>query len=367
MKFSCTQENLNKGLSIVSHVASKNVTLPILNNVLIKAEGGIIKLSATNLEIGVNCSLRGKIEEEGSFTVQARLISDYINLLPNIKIDFKLEENSLHIESESGKTIIKGSLADEFPLIPQVEKKTGYSCNAKNFRRAIAQVIFAAAYDESRPEISGVLFNFGQKDLIMAATDSYRLAEKKIELIKAAKSVKSIIIPTKTLQELIRVLDDEIEELEIYINENQILFSFGEVGIISRLVEGQYPNYQQIIPKEYQTEVKIDTEGLIKLVKSASLFCKPGINDVSLEINSTEKRVIISAFNTQVGENVASLEGEVKGGNNNIVFNYRYLLDGLQNTETDRVIIEITNNASPGVIKPEGKNDYIYLIMPIKQ
>jgi DNA polymerase III subunit beta len=367
MKFSCTQENLNKGLSIVSHVASKNITLPILNNVLIKAEHGLIKLSATNLEIGVFCSLRGKIEEEGNFTIQARLLSDYINLLPNVKIDFRLEDGSLHIESEAGKTIIKGSPADEFPLIPQVEKKAGITCNVKAFRRAIAQVIFAAAFDESRPEISGVFMNFNKDELVMAATDSYRLAEKKISIEKAGKVEKSVIVPVKTLQELIRVLDDELENIEIFISDNQILFTFNEVGIISRLIEGQYPNYQQIIPKERKTEVKLNGQELVKAVKSASLFCKPGINDVGFEINSSDKKIIISAFNTQVGENITTLTGEIDGENNSIVFNYRYLLDGLQNIDNENVILEFTNSGSPGVIKPEGKTDYIYLIMPIKQ
>jgi len=367
MKFSCTQENLNKGLLIVSHIASKNITLPILNNVLIKAENGALKLSATNLEIGVYCTLRGKIEKEGNFTVQAKLLSDYISLLPNIRVDFELKDGNLYIESESGKTIIKGTPADEFPLIPQVEKKQGYSCNPKEFKKALSQVIFAAAFDESRPEISGVLMNFIDNELILAATDSYRLAEKRIKLEKSAKAAKSVIVPTKTLQELIRVLDESVENFEIYLNENQILFSFNEVGIISRLIEGQYPNYQQIIPKEHRTEIKLFNKDLIKAVKSASLFCKPGINDVGLEIKAEEKKIVISAFNTQVGENTSSLDGEVKGENNSIVFNYRYLLDGLQNIDTENLILEFTNNANPGVIKPENQNDYIYLIMPIKQ
>jgi len=367
MKFSCTQENLNKGLSIVSHIASKNVTLPILSNVLIRAEQGQIKLSATNLEIGVFCALRGKIEEEGSFTVQARLLSDYINLLPNVRIDFRLEDGSLHIESEAGKTIIKGSPADEFPLIPQVEKKIGHELGAKTFRRAVGQVIFAAAFDESRPEISGVFMNFDKNELVLAATDSYRLAEKRIDLERAAKTAKSVIVPVKTLQELIRIVDDEVEKVEIYLSENQILFNFDEVGIISRLIEGQYPNYQQIIPREKQTVVKLNGQELIKAVKSASLFCKPGINDVGLEVNTADKKVVVSAFNTQVGENVTTLLGEVSGENNSIVFNYRYLLDGLQNIDDENVFLELNNSASPGVIKPESKTDYIYLIMPIKQ
>lgn len=364
MKFSCTQENLNYGLNTVSHVASKNVSLPILNNVLIAAENGALKLTTTNLEIGINCQIRGKIEKEGKITIQAKLLSDYINSLPNERVDLEVEGDNLKIKSGKAKTTIKGSSSEEFPLIPKVEKNKGFQVKAREFKKAITQVIYAAAADESRPEISGVFLKSDGKEIILAATDSYRLAEKKIKAEKASE-VGGVIIPTRTLMEINRILTDQTEEVSFFINENQILFVFDGIELVSRLIEGQYPEYQQIIPQGGKTKVELNVQEFIKIVKTTSLFCQSGINDISLEIKKGE--VVVSASNSQLGENISRLKAEIEGEENNIVFNYRYLLDGLSSVESEEIILELTDNASPGLIKPKGLSDYIYLIMPIRQ
>ncbi|MFA5358594.1 MAG: DNA polymerase III subunit beta [Patescibacteria group bacterium] len=387
MKFSCTQENFNQGLLIASHIATKNVNLPILNNILIKAEDGLIKISTTNLEIGVTCFVRGKVEENGEFTLPARVLADYINLLPREKIDLELKEDQIKINCSNHQTTIKGEAASEFPLIPQIKKTIPYSIKPNEFLRGIQQVVFATAISEARPEISGVFMYFDNenKKLIMAATDSYRLAEKKINLSKISEEnkEKKVVLPTKTLQEIQRILsvinkekdNDGGEEdfLDIYLNENQILFVYNNIELISRVIEGQYPNYSAIIPNSYKTQMIIHTDDLTKAVKSASLFVKSGINDISLQLKP-EAELIISSINAQIGENTSSLEANINGEQNEVVLNYRYLLDGLTAINTSEALVEVTDNNTPVIIKPvlasaqEGVDrDYLYLIMPIKQ
>jgi len=384
MKISCTQENLNQGLFVVSHIASKNTALPILNNVLIQAEQNTIKLSATNLEIGVSCIIRGKVEQEGDFTVQSRLLADYVSLLPKQQVDLESpkddkvgQDQSLSVSSKNNSTKIKGQNATDFPLIPQIEKKTKYILNSKDLRQAISQVIFAVSVSENRPEINGVLFNFNSDKLILAATDSYRLAERSVNLDKKSTSVpQKVIVPTRTLQELQRILGSfkdpaaisDIEEVEIYLAENQILFVLGDVELISRLVEGQYPDYQQIIPEQTGTKITLNVSEFTNATKTTSLFARSGIYDVNLEVLADSKELVVSSANNQLGENVSKLSGDVTGGSNNIVVNYRYLLDGLQNINDDQIELGIIDNNSPCIIKPAGKNgDYLYIVMPIKQ
>jgi len=382
MKISCTQENLNQGLFIVSHIASKNMALPILNNILIQVDKNTIKFSATNLEIGVSCIIRGKVEEDGEFTVQSRLIADYAALLPKEKIDLSVAESKkegedqvLAISCKNHNTKIKGQPAADFPLIPQIDRKNLYVMNCQELRRAISQVIFAVSGSETRPEINGVFFKFEGDNLVLAATDSYRLAEKSVKLGKKSKGTnQSVIVPARTLQELQRILGSfkdpaaisEIEDVEIYLGENQILFVLGDIELISRLVEGQYPDYRQIIPKESNTKIVLNIAELINAAKTASLFARSGIYDINLDFNKDE--IVVSAANNQLGENISKLSGKISGQQNSIVVNYRYLLDGLQNLDAEEAELSIIDGGNPCVIKTAGKDsDYLYIIMPIKQ
>ena len=369
MKFTCTQENLNKALSMVSHVASRSATLPILNNILIQVKDGLINLNSTNLEIGISTNLRGKVEKEGSFTVQAKLLADYINLLPKENIELELKDQTVFVKSKNQETYVKGLDANDFPVIPEVEKKEPVVVKSGDLRRALNQVMFTVTLDESRPEISGVLFILNKKSLTLVGTDSYRLAEKNITLINNVETEKQIIVPLKTLQEVARILNEvEGDETNIYINDSQILFTInGEVELISRLIEGQYPDYKQIIPTESKSQVKVKVDDLIRTIKSVSLFCKPGINDVKFSFIKDKNELVISAANSGVGENTVTLPIEMTGIDNEVVFNYRYFLDGLNNLGTAEVIIEMVSESTPGVVKPEGKTDYLYIVMPIRQ
>jgi len=369
MKFTCTQENFNRGLLIASHIANRNVTLPILNNVLIKASSGLITLSTTNLEIGITAVIRGKVEQEGEFTVQAKLIADYVNLLPKENIGFELANQTLKIECGNHKTAIKGTEAGDFPEIPEIEDGQEVILKVGDLKSSLSQVLFAVSIDESRPEISGVLFSFSGGILTMVGTDSYRLAEKKISLVKGLNSPKQVIVPLRTLQEAHRILSEAgDQQLTLVLNDNQILFKLNdEVKLTSRLVEGQYPDYQQIIPETSKTQAKVKAGELVRVIKSAALFCKPGINDVNLKFFPDKSEIVVSSINSSVGENIASQQSEISGDANEVVFNYRYLLDGLNNLPDNEVILEIVSDSAPGILRPEKGDDYLYIIMPIRQ
>lgn len=258
--------------------------------------------------------------------------------------------------------------AEDFPLIASVDAKHSVQMPVPDFKEALSQVLFAVALDETRPEISGVFFQLNKKGLTLAATDSFRLAERSVQLKQAPTEEGSFIVPNRTLQELNRILGDASQEepLTIRWTENQVSFEFDGIELISRLIEGQYPDYQQIIPSNFKTELVIEAKELAQLVKSASLFCRAGINDVTLTVDPAKKQLEVKAANSQLGENKGAIQAEATGDENEIVFNYRYVLDGLNNMNTKQVRLMLIDKHNPGVFLPEGEKGYTYIIMPIK-
>jgi len=379
MKFSCTQENLNQALGLVSHITGKNVTLPILQNILIRAKDGLITFLATNLEVGVTYQVRGKVEADGEFTVPGKVLADYVGLLPKDRVDVVLDGTTLLLSCDSYKTKIKGEVSSEYPIIPQVVREQSFGVLVEALLSALQQVTFSAAMSESRPEISGVLFWLkpNEQKLVLAATDSYRLAERTIPLTGTGEE-KRVIIPVRTLQELQRMLttinragENDATNLALYFHDNQVLFVCDQLELVSRVIDGQYPDYVAIIPTTSPTEVVVSTQDILKAVKSASLFAQSGINDISLRC-LPEGKLIVSSVNTQVGENTSSLTAAVGGPEQTVVLNYRYVIDGLNVMTTPEVVFGITDNNNPVMIKPTiaGSNEpsaYQYLIMPIKQ
>jgi DNA polymerase III subunit beta len=374
MRLICLQENLKKGLNIVGHVTSKNINLPILNNILIRTKEGNIELISTNLEIGVVHQLRGKTEAEGQFTVDSKLITEYVNLLNgHEKVNLEEKDGELKLECGSYKTKIKGESAKEFPLIPVIPKEAFISCQINDLKRALTSVVFAVSNSENRVELTGVLFSFSKNKLSLVATDSYRLAE--CEITAASQEIVSdikVIVPSKTAQEFLRILNsvdmsalESEAEVKIYIAENQILFTVDSVDLISRLINGHYPDYKQIIPTHSQTEVLVERSELLRAVKASALFSKTGINDVTLKFS--KNKIIVSAFSGASGESQAEIEATITGGENEITINYRYLVDGLNNINGDLVRIGILNSNTPCVLKAEKDDGYLYIIMPIRQ
>ncbi len=366
MKVICTQENLNKGLSLVANIANRSSNLPILNNVLLRANKEGLTLITTDLEIGIKTAVRGKIEKKGEFTVDAKLLHNFVSLLPNENITLLLEGDNLEIKSSNQETSIKGLAAEDFPLIPEMEKNNMIELSVADLKKSLNQVLIAASLDASRIEINAVNFHFQKDQLILAATDSYRLAEKKIPVSNGENT--SLIIPLKTLQELNRILNEQSEKnLKVYFNENQILFEIDGVEIISRVIDGKYPDYSQIIPTEFTTEAKCEISQLVPAIKSVALFCKQGINDIKLSFDVKDQKIIIATASSHTGTSIAKVSADIRGGENDIVFNYRYLLDGLAHLGDSEVNFKINNSSSPGLLQPVGNDQYIYLVMPIRQ
>lgn len=373
MKVSCTKNNLQTGLAIVSHLSTKNIQLPILNNVLVVAKNGNIRLTATNLEIAVSCLVRGKVDEEGDITIPSKLLYDYISLLKEEKIDLQTNDQILHIEAGDYKTKINGLPSSDFPLVPSVVADKTFVVPVDGFREALSQTVFAAANNESRPELSGILLRFSVNELVLVATDSYRLAERKIKTSSEAAGETSVIIPSRTMVEVNRILSvfkDAAEaptEVQISLSENQAVFTFGSVELISRTIEGNFPDYQQIIPKSFQTETKIDRDDLMNAVKTASLFSRSGLFDITLSFDPVGTVKAAAADSTR-GENTANTKAAVTGPENSVTLNFRYLLDGLQSMTTTEVLFQMIDGSNPCVVKPVGnEKNHLYIVMPIKQ
>lgn len=395
MKLICTQENLNKALNIVGRVVNKNTTLPILNNILLKTEKKGLKLSSTNLELGVSHWIGGKIEEEGEITVPMKLFANFISNLPSGNVEVRLREDMLSVKCNGYKTNIKGISAKEFPIMPKIEAEPIFKISSLEFKNALNQVIPAVSNSESRMELTGILLDISQirkGKVTLVATDSYRLAEKTFEVdkkdiseeaLKILGEVNSVILPKNTAQELARDLDDEEEMLEITISEKQILFNFGRSNIISRLIEGKYPDYKQVIPETYFIKTEMNNKELLNAIRVASLFASSASNSIEMKISALSKNIEISAETTEVGSNVTripseidfnpekgdkKMEGAVKDEKDsfNVVYNYKYLIDGLNSVSGEKATLRINNENSPTILNSSGNDSFIYVIMPIR-
>ncbi len=367
MKCICTQENLLKGLSQVSHVAGRSTTLPILKNLLITAASDGITLSATNLEIGVTTTVRGKVDQPGTFTVQARVLMDYVSLLPAGNVTLELDNNELHVTCAGSKTTLKGLSAEDFPVIPRVSDGIRMSLPAALLKTALTQTVFAVAADDARPEISGVLFHLNGHELTLAATDSYRLAEVRLPLT-TSKEEQRAIVPSRSLSELLRLLP-ESGDVAMVMGENQVSFQVESTELVTRLIEGQFPDYTQIIPTSFTSTLTLDASQFTKTLRQVSLFCRSGINDVTLQYDQDMSK--LTAANAQVGASDVELPGSLSGNGGSIVFNWRFLLDGLAVAGTEEVALQLNDEKGPGLIVPVNPSKvqppFRYLVMPIRQ
>ena len=339
-----------------------------------------MKLTATNLEIASSCLVRGKIEEEGEFTVPAKLFFDYVSLLPSEPVDLEVVDRVLHIHSGTYSTKMNGLPASEFPLIPPVAGGVNYRLPAEPLRAAISQVLFAVAANEARPELSGVCVRFqdpatGVGKAALAATDSYRLAERMVEVTGPAEP-RTVIIPARTMSEIGRIISvskDDVEtpeNVEFVSADNQLLVRIGSIELTSRTIDGRYPDYRQIIPTQFKTEVRVDVSSLSKAVKTASLFSRTGLFDVHLVFSASEKTITVKGADTARGENVVTIPAEVKGEDNAVTVNYRYLLDGLAASGEPIVDLRLIDAMNPCLVTPHSESskiDYLYIVMPIKQ
>jgi DNA polymerase III subunit beta len=375
VKITCKQQDLSRGLTVVSHAVSNRSTLPILANILLATDNGRLKLSATNLEIGINCWVDCEIHEEGSTTVPAKLLTDFVNSLTQDPLDITVPEdsNKVNIKGEGSSANIKGMDASEFPLIPSAEGgEPPVILDAALLKEMIAEVTIAAGEDESRPVFTGVLVQVGNEQLTFAAADAFRLAVRSAPLPGDATSRGDILVPARTLEELGRILPAEgAVQMIVTPNRSQVLFHTEQIDLVSRLIEGNFPNYRQIIPKEHTTRAVVETKTFAARVKSAALFARDSSNITRIKIQGGDSSglepgtVTVEATAEDLGDNVGVLNAAVDGPEQQIIFNVRYLSEVLAVIGTPEVAIEVNAPTKPGVIKPVGSADYTYVIMPM--
>lgn len=374
MKLLILQEKLKEGLNIVERVSTKSLTLPILNNVLVSTEKNFLNLSATDLEIGIKWWALTKIEKEGKVAIPSRLFFNFVSLLPNKKINLETKNNILFIECENYKTQIKGLSADEFPIIPKIGKEEFVLIESDPLCQGLNQVADIALLSTTRPEISGIYFYFQKGLITITATDSFRLGEKKIFLKNnlSLKKEYSLILPQKTAKEIINIFGEKKGEIKMYFSPNQVMFEYlmpemphPQIQLVSRLIEGEYPSYQEIIPKKHTTQLRLEKNEFINQIKTASLFSGK-INEVKIKANPERKKIEIFSQSSDIGEYQSSIFGKTEGEPVEISFNHRFLLDGLLNVKSSEVLLELNGDSGPGVLKPVGDETYIYVVMPIK-
>ncbi|HEV7664251.1 MAG TPA: DNA polymerase III subunit beta [Chloroflexota bacterium] len=379
MKLECLQEHLAEGLTVVGRVVPSKSTLPVLSNVLLSTRDGELQLTANNLELSVAHRVPAAVAREGEITLPARLLSDYVNLLGHgqkVELDLNSKTHKVHLACGRYEANVAGIDAEDFPPVPAVSGGQSFSIPANVLKEAIDDVVFAAAPDDTRPVLAGVQLKIGNGTLTLAAADGFRLAVRIVDLPQASQDL-SMIVPAKTLSEVARILPDSAdEEVQINItpNGNQIYFAFGKTEVTSRLIEGQFPDYQRIIPPDAKTKVKVSTTDFLRATRAATVFARDNSNIVRLECSPPKSdaelaigSVLVKSTSAEMGDNEGTLDTTgFEGDETQIAFNGRYLRDALEAIDTPDVLLQITGPSSPGIIKPASdSNGYIHVIMPM--
>jgi DNA polymerase III subunit beta len=375
MRLSCLQENLNRGLNIVGKAVPTRTTLPITNNVLLATDQSRLKLVATNLEIAISCWIGAKVEEEGAITIPARLLSEFVGSLPaeNVEVTLAPRAKALELKCASFDARISGVDAKDFPPIPAMEDGIATKVEVDELKQGISHVVFASATEESRPVLTGVDAIFDKNTLTLAAADGFRLAVYDLTLIEPVAERVEVIIPSRTLAELNRLMADQKDPVEIHLNQSrsQVLFKMKNVEIFSQLVQGKFPQYTQLIPQNYATRVIVDVAQLLRAVKTASIFARDGSGIVRLMVTAGKEkelvpgRLTLSARAEEVGDNTGEVEAQVEGAEAKIAFNGKYLMDVLGVLNEAQVALEISTPSSPGVLRPVGTDNYVHVVMPM--
>jgi len=373
MRLSCLQENLNRGLSVVGRAVATRTTLPITNNVLLATDQSRLKLVATNLEMAISCWIGAKVEEEGTITVPARLLTEFVNSLPSERVDISLSPRTktLGLKCARFEARISGVDAKDFPPIPRVDEGITTKVEVDALRQGITHIIFAAATEESRPVLTGVDAQFDGDLLTLAAADGFRLAVYKLPLAVPVSQKTEVIIPARTLAELNRLMVDEEEAVEITVNpkKSQALFRLKNIELVSQLVQGTFPQYTQLIPQSYTTRAVVSVAEFLRAAKTASIFARDGSGIVRLVIalgsELTPGKMTVSARSEEIGDDVGEIDAIVEGEEAKIAFNGKYLIDVISVLHEAQVALETTNPSSPGVVRPVGVDNYIHVIMPM--
>ncbi len=374
MKVTVLQENLARGLGIVSKAVSPRSTLPVLANVLVASDEGRLRLSATNLELGITCWIPARIEEEGSTTVPSRTFNDLVSTLPSDQVLLKLDvkTQTLNVRGGTSTNDIKCIDAQEFPPLPVPDLDGAVQINVGDFREMIHQVVFAASSDEARPVLMGVLVQVDKDKLTMAAADGFRLSVRKAVLSTPALAPVSAIVPSQALKELARVATDGEEPIYMVLpkGRGQVVFRVKDVEVVSQLIDGTFPDYQQIIPRKYNSRTLVSTASLLKACKQAEIFAREGSNVARFNIKTAQgemqpSEVEITATSEETGKNETIVEATVDGSGVLIAFNVKFLREVLEVVKTPNVALETSAANAPGVVRPVGDDNFLHVIMPM--
>ena len=367
MEVKVLQERLAKALNIVSRVAaSTRVALPILSNILIRAENNKLILTATNLELATVNFLNAKVQKTGTITVPAKLIAEFVSNLPRgLDVEMVVRDRKLTVKAGQYRSVMNGLAADDFPELPQIDEKKAvrFRVGVESFRSAVSEVVVASSNDTTRPALTGVYFNTYEGALYLAATDGYRLAERKF--IEKVVSEVFTIVPTSSLQEVLRSITDEVEEIEILFDDSQVRFRLGEIEITSKTIDGNFPDYRQLIPKKTDIGVELDREEFVRMTKMAALFARESGGSVVCETKKIDKQFLISAVASELGENTSYIEATPKE-DGKVVLNCRFLMDALNAVSEEKLIFGFSGKLAPVVVKNAKNKDYTHIIMPLK-
>ncbi len=374
MEFTCEKSVLQNGVSIVERIVTTKSTIPIIGNILFEATRNGLKISANNLEIGVELELKAKVSKEGAALVPAKTLASIVSKLPDTEISFKLsEKGTIKISYQRSNLNVHTLPPDEFPVLPKVKDGKNFSVDPKVIASMISQTIFAASNSEDKYVLTGILLETGKSSLAgdnsnfrLIATDGYRLA-KRSEKIKGADGSISAIVPAKAFQELLRIIDleENEKEIQVTVSADQIAFRYSKVFLISRLIQGQFPDYKQVIPKKTTTKLTVEGAALLKAAERAAVIASGSANIVRFEARG--EQLYLTASTPDVGTVEEVLDAEVKGEEKvQIAFNIRLVADMLKVVGAGKVTIELTEALGPGVMKQEDKADYLYIVMPIR-
>lgn len=372
MKVLILKNNLKEGLRNVERIAGKNIHLPILENVLLEAEKSYLVLTTTDLETAIKCWVLAKVEKGGAVAVPAKFLAGYINSLDLEKLNLAEEGNFLELENKNFQAKLKTFPSNDFPPLPSFDEKDAIEVNAAPFIEGLKQVVETASFSQAKPEISGVLIIINPDFVKLVATDSFRLAEKTLFFGKKEKRSFSFIVPQRAIRELINILADKKGKLIIYFSKTQVIFESQieeitqpRIQVFSRLIEGEYPDYQEIIPQKYETQLTLSRLTFLNQIKAAGLFSGK-INELKVKTDPKKKEVELFSQSPDLGENKSSLPAVVKGKKTEASFNWRFLADGLGNIKSPEVIFELNGEEGPALLKPLGDESYFYIVMPIK-
>jgi len=366
MKIECVKEKLSKALSKAEKMTSKQSTLPVLSCVLLKVEGSTLSISATNLDLGLNITLPVKVMEEGIVAVPGAILASFISSIFNDKnVVLETEGTNLKVSTEHTKTIIKTFPFEDFPIIPKLADSVVFTMPIQDFSKGLKSVAYASSQSTIKPTLASVYIYSDEEFVVFVATDSFRLAEKRIK-VKKHKDFSSILIPFKNIPEILKTFEDISEEVTISFNQNQISFEYEGIYLVSRVVDGSFPDYKNIIPKETKTEVSILKQDIVNALKISNIFSDK-FSQVYVTASATEKFFEVKTKNLDIGENANRIDAVIKGNDITVSFNYKYINDCFQSIDSDSLTLTFVDQSKPMVIKGSSDSSYLYLVMPMNK